>query len=151
MSICCLIGGGRAREAEEEQEAADEQRRVVRVDDGPDHEADVHECDPRRNRQQTTGLASASSAATSASGTGRASRRATRTPAGRTGNTATVEITMAMTARQPKCPSMNGVVQSHVARHHQHRRRGKVGQRPADRDVDEQQSERGVAQRSPTD
>ena len=47
-----LIRRGRSRESKEEQEAADEQRRIVRVHDGPRHEAEVDDGDPRRDRQQ---------------------------------------------------------------------------------------------------
>ena len=47
---------------------------------------------------------------------------------------------MPTTAFQPKCDSMKPVSQPNVRGHHQHRRRREVGERPAHRDVDEEQA-----------
>ena len=53
---------------------------------------------------------------------------------------------MAVTARQPKFATMKDDVPPPRARHHQHRRRGELRQRPTNRDVDKQHAQRRVFQ-----
>ena len=106
-----LIGRRRAREAEEEEEAAEEQRRVVRVEDRPGHEQHVHRRHPRRHRQELAvrhavgvlvGPLDVRDGGTRASAAARGGRARSRQAS---------TSTIATTARQPKCASMNGVSQ----------------------------------------
>ena len=69
-----------------------------------------------------------------------------RTPAGTRRSRPASSTTMASDGAPAEVPDMNAQVPVPRARDHQHRRRGEVRQRAANRDVDEQQSQRRVLQ-----
>ena len=141
-----LVGSRRADEPEEEQEPAEKERRVMSVHHRPGHEREVHRGDPRRNRQRDR-IASRSFIL----GLVDIGHRRTM---GERPKLPLVEEEVRRRGRgdgecrpPSEVPEHERRVPAPRTRHHQHRRRGEMRQRAADRDVHEKQSERRVLER----